>query len=169
MQAEFHHCRNVSDQLISERQAWLERAVEFNSLSALISSRFYSERYDSRDEAHFYKNAWNAGYVIIDGKLINDDVSRRASGRASDPIRNYAYSLATKTIIDGYLEKIETPNEPLLRTLGLINYTSYSSRLPPDDLLKAQNLAIELIRNNENCCKGPWLRFQSGTEFYTQY
>jgi len=169
LQAQFHSCRNVSDKLINERKLWLERAIELNSLGALISSRFYSERYDPIGDAHFYKNAWDAGYIIIGGNLIEGDVSRRASGRPSDPIRTHAYSLVKKTILDGYLKQIEEPNEPYLRLLGLNNYTSDNPQLTPDDLLKAENLAIELIRNNENCCKGPWLRFHRGTEFYTQY
>ncbi len=160
----YYTCKSISDELIRNREVWLERAIELNSHEALISRDFFTGRYGPINESQFYKRAWDAGYILAGELRSPSDVSRHAYGLEPDPIRTYAYSLAKITVLEAYLKQSNLLNADYLISQIKNNYAG--DYISPKDIFEAEKLAIELIQNNENCCKGPWLRFELGDRFF---
>lgn len=155
LRAQYHSCKNVSEQLINGRKVWLDRAVELNSYDALHSNTIYYRSSGSVELYELLKQKWNAGHIDT---ALSFKYFPNPSARERDPWRALAYSLAYKRVSDAYVKQSEPATNEYYQALAHYGYISHS------EYEAAEQLAITLIRNNKNCCIGPWLFIESRHE-----
>lgn len=157
---DYHLCKNVSEDLLSQRLDWQEKAIELNSYEAITRRTGELLRVESsgRDRYELNKQAWEAGHVGVAkalGLAYEAGLPESTEG-VPDRLTAFAYSLVQNKIIDGYLSESESPTASTLRESYRQAIAAESALLSPSEFLDVEQIAIELIRDNEKCCKGPW-------------
>ena len=152
-------CRNIPDDLIAERAVWQDKAIELNSYAA-ITRKAAELVFDDPTAAHdLYLKAWDAGHIGV-GSAVGFAFKRGTLNGSPDPVTAYAYTLAQNQIIKAFVEQSDS-----LNAIGLYNLSvsglEGSENLTSEEFLQAEQIAIKLIQDNKNCCKGIWSGFEN--------
>ena len=152
-------CRNVTDDQLENKELLRSLALENNSLMAL-SNRARELLFDSPGQAgEIYKELWNRGHVTTGHALTY--VYRITDFDGHDPskpnlIKAHAYRLAKDIVDQQFLQNQGSID--LGNTLSQIDQGQAISAamLSPQEQKEAEELAIQLLIDNESCCIDEW-------------
>ncbi|MBL8270974.1 hypothetical protein [Steroidobacter sp.] len=145
-------CAGTTDAQIAESPQWLERAAEGGDMRARLA--WGQAKFGTPEAVTDFTQLWNEGNLYALQSL------QMALLRLPDPATDYAYIYAYNLIELKLYEAAAATDRSRsynfqLQVLGeRSNYLQ--GFLNPQETTRANEIAAFLLRNNPNCCEGPW-------------
>jgi len=148
-------CEGLDSDQISQAENWIRLAVQNGEY---MGTRFLTEELGRTEESFdLWQAAWDEGHINAAQALImyyRDDSPDAVNG-APDYIKTYAFQLIRNKVRLAANEFSDMPNPQMAQAYDdALKVTS--GFLNPQEQREAEQLAIEILSANENCCIGTW-------------
>jgi len=151
-------CKGIDGRLIESRIEWQKKALELGSFRAIANQANELIGSDHQTRSELLQRGWELGHLTLGSSIALDYYNGTIPSLEGtpDPVTGFAYQLAQDTALkhlwqqSGSLSSSQQIAQ-LDQALSLI-----SANFSHAQLEKAESLAIELLKNNNNCCIGNW-------------
>lgn len=154
-------CQGISDAQIKDRAQWVDRGVTMNAFGALTYKAHQIEGSDKAAAFELYELAWKSGHtgtLLTLATFFRDGIPNLNRGEP-DLVTAYAYTLLDAAVTRAALQlngKIPNPNT----TSQIEQYVAVQqATLTAGEIEKAEELAQQLLEDNENCCVNLWRHY----------
>lgn len=157
----YESCSRVTDLQISEREKWNTMAKELGSARALGQRARELLQTDPEAAFEVYQQLWNAGEISFASELqraYQTGTAPKANGKP-DLITAYAFELLLNKVFEQAHYDSKNPNATNLAAMMDESLAQLAANLTYEQKISAEERAVKLLKENQNCCKGIWTAF----------
>lgn len=161
----YETCEGITVEQKDDAEYWLEVAAGANDFLAL---REYARYLGSgtRESFELIQNTWDMGFVSAANSLaIYYEKGGAGVGGQVDYVNSYAYSLIGSQVYQAALlrdgsrqSRYGTQSHNKIKSLDDM-LAAKAGYLTPDQQAEAEQVAIDVLKKNESCCRGSWSSF----------
>lgn len=155
----YEKCQGITQKHTENIIQWAELAAhngDFLSMRTMANEKGFTP-----EGLEWYEKAWKAGHVSAADALSiwHRNGASETSGRQPDYLTSYAYLLVNYKVYEDALKSSGYPQAQNLIVSMDSALQGLGGYLSPQEQAQAENLAVKLLRENENCCFGGWAAF----------
>jgi len=148
-------CSGVDSRLLDEEDMWRQIALDAGYYWALQD--LARDLRGTLQEVEIWEALWERGHASA-LQVLKIRHSQGVAGSPPDYVRAYAYKLIEFGLMQAAFTELPspTPTQQMMLVTVEDSLRQAGSYLSPGETATAVALAVELLRNNRNCCIGKW-------------